>query len=89
MDLIATRRFTYATRRLLPGDRFVAADRIARVLIAVRRAEQAPPEEPKEIPPQDTLSMLRAEYERVLGKRVYHGWDEDELRAKIAAAKED
>lgn len=32
----------------------------------------------------DLLSELRAEYQKVVGKRPYHGWDEDELRKRIA-----
>ncbi|ACL57575.1 hypothetical protein [Methylobacterium nodulans] len=35
---------------------------------------------------QDGLAALRAEYERVVGKRAFHGWDVETLRAKIAAA---
>lgn len=35
----------------------------------------------------DDLTTLRAEYQDVVGKRAYHGWREDELRAKIDAAK--
>lgn len=35
----------------------------------------------------DDLVALRAEYERVVGKRPFMGWKADELREKIAAAK--
>lgn len=35
----------------------------------------------------DDLTALRAEYQDVVGKRAYHGWDVDDLRGKIAAAK--
>ncbi len=34
--------------------------------------------------PADTLSAVRAEYERVVGKRAFHGWDEAELRRRMA-----
>jgi hypothetical protein len=37
--LIATKALTYATRRLLPGDEFVARNRDARVLVAIRKAK--------------------------------------------------
>lgn len=37
-------------------------------------------------PEVDALAVLRDEYQRVLGKRAFHGWDEDTLRAKIAEA---
>lgn len=33
------------------------------------------------------LERLRAEYTRVMGKKPYHGWDEDTLRYKMAGAK--
>lgn len=35
----------------------------------------------------DALSALRAEYQEVVGKRPYHGWDAETLRAKIAEAQ--
>jgi hypothetical protein len=35
---------------------------------------------------QDDLAALRADYERVLGKKPFHGWDAAALREKIAAA---
>lgn len=38
-------------------------------------------------PVVDDLTALRAEYQDVVGKRAYYGWDADELRAKIDAAK--
>lgn len=33
------------------------------------------------------ITELRAEYQRVVGKRPFNGWSADELRAKITAAK--
>lgn len=39
--------------------------------------------------PDDDMTELRAEYQRVVGKKAFHGWDADELREKIAAANED
>lgn len=44
-------------------------------------AEQARQEQP------DDLTQLRADYQEVIGKKAYHGWDADTLRAKIAEAK--
>lgn len=35
----------------------------------------------------DELSRLRAEYQDVVGKRPFHGWDADTLREKIAEAR--
>lgn len=39
--------------------------------------------------PVDELAELRAEYQEKVGKRPYHGWDADELRAKIEEAEAD
>ena len=35
----------------------------------------------------DELPKLRAQYQEVVGKRPYHGWDADTLREKIAEAR--
>jgi len=35
----------------------------------------------------EVLSSLRAEYQEVVGKRPFHGWDADTLREKIAEAR--
>jgi hypothetical protein len=79
MDLIATRSMTYATRRLRPGDDFVAkTPRDARVLIAIGKARPAPQ--------RDELAELRARYQEVVGKRPYHGWDAEELQRRIKEA---
>ena len=37
--------------------------------------------------PADDLTALRAEYQEAVGKKPYHGWDADTLRAKIAEEK--
>lgn len=55
--------------------------KIAKVLGQV--ADDAPDPEP------DDLTELRAEYERAVGKRPFHGWDAETLRAKIAEAEKD
>lgn len=99
MKLRARKALTYATRRLQPGDIFDARGRDARLLLAVRKAEAV--REPVELAPPpaavaakiadavspDARAALRAEYEQALGKRPFHGWSDDELREKIAAAK--
>lgn len=36
---------------------------------------------------QERLAALRDEYQSVVGKRPYHGWDEATLAEKIAAAR--
>lgn len=35
----------------------------------------------------DELATLRAQYQEVVGKRPYHGWDAAALREKIAEAR--
>lgn len=35
----------------------------------------------------EELSDLRAEYQEVVGKRPYHGWDAGEIRARIEEAE--
>lgn len=37
---------------------------------------------------KDEMAELRAEYEKVVGKRPYMGWDKPTLEKKIAEAKE-
>lgn len=37
---------------------------------------------------EDELTELRVQYQDVVGKRAYHGWDADMLREKIAEAME-
>jgi hypothetical protein len=37
--------------------------------------------------PEEELKALREEYQDVVGKRAYHGWDAETLKAKIAEAK--
>lgn len=36
---------------------------------------------------EEIYAELKIEYESVLGKRPYYGWDESELRKRIAEAK--
>lgn len=95
MKLIASRRMTYATRRLVAGSPFTArSPKHARVLIAARRAKAAPADDAQAITPTPTpaqssaagseIEDLRAEYLKVFDKRPYHGWDAATLTAKIA-----
>jgi hypothetical protein len=84
--LIATKPMVYGTRRLAAGAPFEASNPDARVLIALGKAKERDVK-PKKQPPHNDLAFARAEYERVIGKRPFMGWNADELRAKIAAAK--
>ncbi|MFC6197828.1 hypothetical protein [Ponticaulis profundi] len=38
--------------------------------------------------PDDDLTELRSQYQKIVGKRAYHGWDADELKKMIAEASE-
>lgn len=70
--------------------------RYARILdkLKPRRAESAPAiQETVQVAtpvateePSDEIKQLRADYQGLLGKRPYHGWDADELRARIDSA---
>lgn len=51
------------------------------------QAEEGVSVMPASVPQHDELTLLRAEYERVVGKRPFMGWDEAKLREKIAEAK--
>jgi hypothetical protein len=99
MNLRATKQFRYDTRRLLPGDVFEASSRDARILLATRKVERVrdaavvPPPPPAVAAKiastfaEEPIAKLRAEYEAVLGKRPFMGWDTETLQAKIAAVR--
>ncbi len=36
----------------------------------------------------DDMTQLRKEYQEVVGKRAFNGWDAETLKAKIAEAKD-
>jgi hypothetical protein len=75
----------YMTRALRSQDR-----RYAVVLgkLGHSSAFVQPSVQPALKPDVDPLTALRAEYQQVVGKRAFHGWSADELKAKIAEAKE-
>lgn len=76
------KRSTYMTRALKAHD-----PRFARVLgkLGYERADLAPADPAEELG-EDDLPSLRKAYEAKVGKKAYHGWDVDALRAKIAEA---
>lgn len=86
--MIAKSSMRYGTRMLRAGDEFEARPRDARVLEAIGKARRAAVTQPQypAVPPHDEITMLRAEYQRIFGKRPFMGWDEAMLREKIAAA---
>lgn len=98
----ATKPFRYENRRLSAGDTFEVDSRFVRVLRATRKAVEVrepavvpppPPEVAEKIAaavaaaPTGDLAPLRAEYESIVGRRPFMGWDEGTLRERIAAAR--
>ncbi len=86
VDLIATKSMTYATRRLKADVQFSARPRDARLLVAIGKARYADTAAIAAESDEDELTTLRAAYQDKTGKRPFHGWDADALRAKIAEA---
>ncbi|WP_246504706.1 hypothetical protein [Microvirga antarctica] len=89
MKMIATKSMTYATRRLNAGDVFDAKPRDARILRAVKKARYDAATDSDEAIGHDAarpadLAELRVEYEKLVGKRPFMGWDAATLREKIA-----
>lgn len=99
-DMIAIRPFRYATRALRAGEGFIAkSKRDARILVAIGKARVK--RDPGKIDPPpaglaqkiaatatpDDLPALRAEYQAATGKRAFHGWGAETLRAKIEEAR--
>ena len=82
-DLITTKPLRYANKSMLPGDGFSASARDADILVRLGRARY----DTKDAVTDD-LPTLRAEYQTVVGKKPFHGWDAETLKAKIAEAKE-
>lgn len=116
-DLTAIKPLIYANRRLLPGEDFTARTvRDANVLIALRKARRAVPDEQEVTPVSEDgatpdrcepldhdgdggtggsvapetsadLKVLRAQYQEIVGKKPFAGWDAEELRRRITAAE--
>ena len=98
MKLIATKSYSYATRRLKAGDEFDATDMHARILVGARKARYAP-DQAKPEPPQpvvvdeknvaverNEIARLRAQAER-LGIAVDGRWGMARLQHEISQAK--
>lgn len=79
---------TYMDRAMRSSDR-----RYARVLEKLGYGRPKTPAAPAAVETQlpaeipDDLAVLRAEYEELVGKRPFMGWDADKLREKIAEAR--
>lgn len=99
IPMTATKKLTYAGKRLAAEDDFDAKSKgDARLLAAIGKAkyrtaavsaapvQKATPAATTDLPaPGDIRGPLREEYQRVLGKRPYPGWDAETLREKIDA----
>lgn len=87
MRLIAKKRFRFDKIELEPGDAFVARYHQAKVLKALGRARDAGEVDlaPISEPLTTDKALLREEYMRIVGKRPFNGWGEDELRGRIRA----
>jgi len=86
-SMTANKAMRYGTRRLRAGDPFEASSRDARVLAAIGKASYATRAMRAVPEPVEDIADVRAEYERVVGKRAYHGWDIPTLRQKMVEAK--
>ena len=73
----------YYTRALQAND-----PRFARVFdkMGYGRSDMSADQQAVPPAPADDLSALRDQYQAVVGKKPYHGWDADELRKRIAEA---
>lgn len=76
------KRSSYMTRALKAHD-----PRFKRVLgkLGYGRSDLVA-DDPAKRPAEEDLPALRLAYEAKAGKKAYHGWDADVLRAKIAEA---
>lgn len=52
------------------------------------QAPAAPPAAPDKDDADEKLTELRAQYQKVVGKKAYHGWSAEELEAKIREQSE-
>lgn len=58
VELIATRNFSYATRRLKAGDSFTVSAKMAKVLVGIKKAEL--PRQPGNVPPPPAALVAKA-----------------------------
>ncbi|MEJ5020624.1 hypothetical protein WH297_12900 [Ochrobactrum vermis] len=72
---------SYMTRALQAQD-----PRYATILGKLGKKVTAP--DPKPGQPVEDMAALRKEYQEIVGKRAFNGWDAATLKAKIAEAKD-
>jgi hypothetical protein len=93
--MIAVRALRYGTRRLRAGQEFSPTRGEATLFRAVGLAKDAPTQRlvtrsapPAPSPAVDTeLAPLRAEFERLTGRKPHHLWRSARLQSEIDAAK--
>lgn len=83
-SMISTKRHRYANKSMRPGDGFSAPSRDADILVRLGRAEYDTADAVTDA--VDDISALRGEYQRIVGKKPFYGWDAETLKAKIAGA---
>jgi hypothetical protein len=91
MMLVATKPFTYATRRMQAGDAFEASDRDARLLLAIKKARRADDRVPGQIPPPPATLVAKIVAPAVAASLPAPPTDDDEadidaLRAQAESA---
>lgn len=83
IDMTAKKSLVYASRRLNPGEHFVAKSaRDAKLLTAIGKAARKVTESDEA--PKADIPALRETYRVLSGKRAFHGWDAETLAGKIA-----
>lgn len=95
VQVTATKEVRYAGQNYVPGDKFEASEKDANILSVIGKVsvgEVVPaitdlPEkamEPASVEPEaDELTELRGEYQTVVGRRPFMGWNADTIRDKI------
>jgi hypothetical protein len=89
IGVIALKRTKYGGRRYKAGEEFnVKTKQHAKILKALGYAEPydyAPQTYSRRDMRAEDITAVRAEYETVVGKRPFYGWDAATLRQKMAA----
>jgi hypothetical protein len=87
IDLIATKAMRYGGKALVPGDSFQASSRNAKLLKAIRKADDAPPPPPPPPAPTEAeirLTALRDKYRAAKGEDADGRWGIDRLEGELA-----
>jgi len=82
--ITAVRELRYAGRTIVPGEAFDASEKDAKLLVAIGKARAAG-EAPRVPKTEEDIVALRGDYETLVGKRPFMGWNAAEIRDKMAA----